>query len=123
MRKLILSFILLSTFLTIKADILGPYSVTQDPDIPDGYVQIIAYNSTEIAGCYFKVTDENGYEYTIFYVPTGNGGVPPLKYYVDRNSTYTVTEINIPEGHILRSNFGDLSVGSTFSGGGYINIY
>ena len=85
---------------SVNADVLGPYLVSETITTPEGYASVVPYMSSPypVTGT-ITIQDENG------------------------NRILSVTA---PDGAKLQSNWGTLTVGTSFtvtSVGGYIGVY
>lgn len=120
LRSFAISLIgLLSFSLSLYADILGPYLETSSVTCPDGMSRIVVHSSDwKYVTIRLRALDGSNKEYTLQSRYAENQ--PPYIYFLT-NGDYCV--VDITDGYNANSNFGVLSVGSTFTfNGGYITF-
>lgn len=107
----------------MNADVLGPYLVSETITTPEGYASVVPYMSSPypVTGT-ITIQDENGNIYKLSVLAPGQS---PYRYFLSYG-TYRILSVTAPNGAKLQSNWGTLTVGTSFtvtSVGGYIGVY
>lgn len=107
----------------MNADVLGPYLVSETITTPEGYASVVPYMSSPypVTGT-ITIQDENGNIYKLSVLAPGQS---PYRYFLSYG-TYRILSVTAPDGAKLQSNWGTLTVGTSFtvtSVGGYIGVY
>lgn len=108
---------------SVNADVLGPYLVSETITTPEGYASVVPYMSSPypVTGT-ITIQDENGNIYKLSVLAPGQS---PYRYFLSYG-TYRILSVTAPNGAKLQSNWGTLTVGTSFtvtSVGGYIGVY
>jgi hypothetical protein len=106
----LISFILISSG-KLSADVLGPYPVNENVEIPSNYASLVITSSSSAYESYIYISDENGQTYYLTANPSGD---IPNRYLLEKG-TYTVVAYFAVNWVYLSSNWGVLNVGSTFT--------
>ena len=107
----------------MNADVLGPYLVSETITTPEGYASVVPYMTSPypVTGT-ITIQDENGNIYKLSVLAPGQS---PYRYFLSYG-TYRILSVTAPDGAKLQSNWGTLTVGTSFtvtSVGGYIGVY
>ena len=108
---------------SVNADVLGPYLVSETITTPEGYASVVPYMSSPypVTGT-ITIQDENGNIYKLSVLAPGQS---PYRYFLSYG-TYRILSVTAHDGAKLQSNWGTLTVGTSFtvtSVGGYIGVY